>query len=208
MADIGKGFAYLDGKVFEPELISSVLEETKRTGESRNVDTPHLVASFYKKGTTHIVFKDADLLKKFKYIGSQRRGWLPPNYGKKSYTAMTSDERAVVDDFEGAEAYAETVQRIEFYESRPAMGWALGSNYYILRWWFPLPALFHLGKLPASALVPGHRVVLFHATHVSRPRDAVLALLLQLAEYAEDLVGEPRYGGLVVRRGKRLVSMK
>lgn len=35
---------------------------------------------------------------------------------------MTSDERAVVDDFEGAEAYAETVQRIEFYDSRPVMG--------------------------------------------------------------------------------------
>lgn len=64
--------------MFEPESISSVLEETKRRGESRNVDTPHLVASYYKKGTTHIVFKDADLLKKFNYIGSQRRGWLPP----------------------------------------------------------------------------------------------------------------------------------
>ena len=127
VTDIEKVFSYLDGKVYDPEPIETALRIAEATNVTRNVDFTYCTASFFKKGTVHIVFKDERLLKKFNLIGSRRKGWLPPDYGKKAYTNMTNEERAVVDEFEGEEAYADTVKQIDFYESRTSLG--LGSGF-------------------------------------------------------------------------------
>ena len=66
--------------------------------------------TFYKKGTCHLIFKKLDLLKKLNIFGSQKKGWLPPAYGKKSYTAMSAEEKTVIDEFEGEQEYARTLQ--------------------------------------------------------------------------------------------------
>ncbi|WP_051129762.1 DUF4942 domain-containing protein [Gordonia terrae] len=126
LEDIAKVFAYLDGVVFNPESLRETLTDAGRTGQTRNVELEYFTVTFYKKGTTHIVFKRDDLLKKFNLIGSQRKGWLPPEYGRKRYGSMTREEREVVDEFEGEESYADTMQRLEFYESRPTLGLGAG----------------------------------------------------------------------------------
>ncbi|NDZ93307.1 DUF4942 domain-containing protein [Streptomyces sp. SID6673] len=126
LEDIAKVFAYLDGVVFNPEPLRETLEEVGRDGQTRNVELEYFTVTFYKKGTTHIVFKRDDLLKKFNLIGSQRKGWLPPEYGRTAYSSMTPAEREVVDEFEGEESYVDTVQRVEFYESRPTLGLGAG----------------------------------------------------------------------------------
>lgn len=127
LGDIAKVFAYLDGKVYDEAPLAAALAEAKQTQQTRDVDFEYFTATFYKKGTTHITFSDERLLKKFNLIGSQRKGWLPPNYGKTAYTDMSQEERAVVDAVEGSESYTETVEAFDFYlgdrsEALPMIG--------------------------------------------------------------------------------------
>lgn len=37
---------------------------------------------------------------------SRKNNWLPPSYGKVSYDEMTAEEKQVIDDFQGEEAYS------------------------------------------------------------------------------------------------------
>ena len=71
--------------------------------------------TFYKKGTCHIEFTDLELLKKLNIFGSQRKGWLPPAYGKKSYRDMTTEEKTVIDEFEGRASYEDTYANTDKY---------------------------------------------------------------------------------------------
>lgn len=74
-----------------------------------------LAALIYIMPTCHIVFKDEKLLKKFNLYGAQKKGWLPPSYGKKTYEEMETEEKAVVDEFEGKAEYEKTLQNKDFY---------------------------------------------------------------------------------------------
>lgn len=56
-----------------------------------------------------------ELLKKLNIFGSQRKGWLPPAYGKKSYEAMSRKEREVVDAFEGKDPYEKVMVQSSYY---------------------------------------------------------------------------------------------
>jgi hypothetical protein len=71
--------------------------------------------TFYKKGTAHIEFTNLDLLAKFNLFASQRKGWLPPSYGKKSYKDMNSEEKAVVDAYEGQQEYNKVMNNKQYY---------------------------------------------------------------------------------------------
>lgn len=121
VTDVHKVFSYLDGK-----LSNASDDDVKLV--SQRLDMPYFTAIFYKKGTTHITFKDERLLKKFNLIGSQRKGWLPPNYAQTAYKDMSSEEQAVVDEFEGAESYADTVAGYEYYLKPSAQPLALGAG--------------------------------------------------------------------------------
>ena len=57
------------------------------------------------------VFTNEDVLKSFNLYASQKKGWLPPSYGKKSYHDMPAADRKVVDSFEGEESYTDTLTR-------------------------------------------------------------------------------------------------
>jgi hypothetical protein len=59
------------------------------------------------------------LLDKFNIYGSQKRGWLPPSYGKKSYAQMNEDERVVIDDFQGEESYSQVISEPDYYLVEP-----------------------------------------------------------------------------------------
>lgn len=70
---------------------------------AKNIETEHFNLTFYKKGTCHIKFRNQDLLDKFNLFASQRKGWLPPSYGKKAYSEMNTEEQAIVKEFSGNE---------------------------------------------------------------------------------------------------------
>ncbi|WOI85962.1 DUF4942 domain-containing protein [Rhodococcus qingshengii] len=125
LADINKIFAYLDGRlVTDLERLDERLTEAGKSDQTKAVDFEYFTVDFYKKGTSHITFKRDDLLKKFNLIGSQRKGWLPPDYGSKQYHDMTPEARDVVDSFEGFVSYEDTRKRLDFYQSRAQLSLA------------------------------------------------------------------------------------
>lgn len=69
----------------------------------------------FKKGTMHIKFRDLDLLKRFNIYGCQHKGWLPPSYGKKSYSEMNAEEKQVIDEYEGQQEYEKVYNNRENY---------------------------------------------------------------------------------------------
>lgn len=40
-----------------------------------------------------------------------RKGWLPPSYGKKGYHDMSRAERIIVDSYEGESSYTDSLAR-------------------------------------------------------------------------------------------------
>ena len=116
LQDITKVFNYLsDVKTDVPRLVGSAIEFANNYQDFKNIDLQYFDVTFYKKGTCHIKFKDARLLEKFNIFGSQRKGWLPPAYGKKSYQDMTREEKEIVNEFQGRERYEEILKNSEYY---------------------------------------------------------------------------------------------
>ena len=91
------------------------MSRAEEEGQTKKVQLKYFTVTFYKKGTCHIEFTDLELLKKFNIFGSQRKGWLPPAYGKKSYKDLTLEEKAVIDDFEGQASYEDTYANVDKY---------------------------------------------------------------------------------------------
>ena len=111
-----KCFNYLDnGRTDDGAGMENILNNAVKNGQTRNIELKYFTVTFYKKGTCHIVFKDEELLKKFNLYGAQKKGWLPPSYGKKTYEEMKPEEKAVVEEFEGKEEYEKTLHNKDFY---------------------------------------------------------------------------------------------
>ena len=114
--DIEKVFDFLDsGRTEWAGTLGEAIQRAENEGVTRNIDTKYFKATFYKKGTAHLVFKDMDLLEKFNMFASRKKGWLPPDYGRKRYKDMSSEEREVVDSFQGREKYEEVMTRADYF---------------------------------------------------------------------------------------------
>ncbi|HHX70862.1 MAG TPA: DUF4942 domain-containing protein, partial [Gallicola sp.] len=115
LADIEKCFNYLDGGLTESVDLLEALKFAEEFGETKDIQLKYFTVTFYKKGTCHITFTNEELLKKFNIYGSQKKGWLPPSYGKKSYSDMTSEEKQVIDEFEGEKEYKKVMNNTKYY---------------------------------------------------------------------------------------------
>ena len=115
LQDIEKCFNYLDGGLTEAVDLEESLKFAEEYGETKDIQLKYFTVSFYKKGTCHIAFNNEELLKKFNIFGSQHKGWLPPSYGKKSYKDMTTEEKNVVNEFEGEKEYEKVIQNKGYY---------------------------------------------------------------------------------------------
>lgn len=103
LEDIEKVFNYLDdGRTVEVDLRATI-ESAKEN--PKKIPCKYFDVDFFKKGTMHITFTSLELLDKFNIYAARNRRWLPPDYGNKGYDAMNTDEQAVVDAFQGREAY-------------------------------------------------------------------------------------------------------
>jgi len=119
LGDIERTLNYIDnGRTEEPILsLSDILATAERQDAVRNLDTKYFKVTFYKKGTCHIMWKDKKLIEKLNIFGSQKKGWLPPGYGKKAYKDMDAEEKAVIDEFQGEVAYEKVMAESEYYLS-------------------------------------------------------------------------------------------
>jgi len=128
ISDIEKAFDYLDGgRTGEINLLSR-LEGASAQGKTRNIECKYFKVDIFKKGTTHIKFypESMPLVDRLNIYASQKKGWLPPRYGKARYKDMKPEEKAVVDSFhgDGAEgsgekAYTEVLTNAAFYLAEP-----------------------------------------------------------------------------------------
>ena len=127
ISDLEKSFDYLGGKRPEGYNLSARLAWADG-GSLRNVEFAYFKVDFYKKGTMHIMFlPDAmPLVDRLNIYAARDRKWLPPNYGKATYSSMDARERAEVDSFHGdgsegsgQKAYAEVLAKRDFYLSEP-----------------------------------------------------------------------------------------
>lgn len=76
-------------------------------GKTKKVGFTYFDCDFFKKGTCHIKFHDdaQRIIDRLNIFAGREKAWLPPCYGKKAYQDMTAEEKAVIDDFQGADAY-------------------------------------------------------------------------------------------------------
>ena len=105
LSDMEKALNYLDGGITQPVDLKFTLKCALDTGKTRSIHFKYFDISLYKKGTVHITFRDEELLKRFNIYAAQNRGWLPPSYGKKKYDDMDSEEKSVIDSFQGKADY-------------------------------------------------------------------------------------------------------
>lgn len=126
IADIEKVFEYLDGNMSAPVDLHGVLERAHDSGQTKNIHCKFFSVTLYKKGTMHIKFHSMDLVERFNIYCSQKKNWLPPNYGRTAYADMSREAQAVVDGFNGngaegsgAAAYAEIMKRQGYFLSEP-----------------------------------------------------------------------------------------
>ncbi|MBR0220426.1 MAG: DUF4942 domain-containing protein [Synergistaceae bacterium] len=115
IADIEKALAFLNGEKLESGDLLERLREAELNGSTKNIPLKYFNVTFYKKGTCHITFTNERLLKKLNIFGSQRKNWLPKGYGRKKYKDFTPEEQHVIDSFEGAVSYEQTVQEAQYY---------------------------------------------------------------------------------------------
>ena len=113
LANIEKTLHFLDtnGTAYNGDDLRAALKAAEDSGQTAKIKLHYFNATFYKKGTCHIEFTNADVLKSFNIFASQKKGWLPPSYGKKTYHDMSTADRAVVDSFEGKDSYNDTMAR-------------------------------------------------------------------------------------------------
>jgi len=129
LSDINKTLDFLDCN--RTEWVTSLrfdLNEAKKKGQTKKIETKYFFATFYKKGTCHLEFKNMDLLEKFNMFASQRKGWLPPTYGKKRYNDMSEEEKAVVDSFQGKKKYEEVMTRADYFLNMGQQQLMLGAS--------------------------------------------------------------------------------
>ena len=116
LEDIEKTLDFLDnGNTANERNLQEILKQAKEAKQYKNIDTKYFLATFYKKGTTHLVFKNMDLLEKFNMFAAQKKGWLPPEYGRKRYHDMSKEEQHVVDSFQGQKKYDEVMARADYF---------------------------------------------------------------------------------------------
>lgn len=113
LANIEKTLHFLDtnGTAYNGDELRAALQAAEDSGQTTKIKLHYFNATFYKKGTCHIEFTNTDVLKSFNIFASQKKGWLPPSYGKKTYHDMSAADRAVVDSFEGQDSYNDTMAR-------------------------------------------------------------------------------------------------
>lgn len=126
IGDIEKVFDYLDGNMTAAVDLHGVLERANEEKQTKNIPCKYFDVTLYKKGTMHIKFRNQELVDRFNVYCCHKKNWLPPNYGKANYSDLTTEEKAVVDGFNGdgtegsgEKAYREVCAKAAYYLADP-----------------------------------------------------------------------------------------
>ena len=113
LSQIERVLHYLDtnGQKYNGDELRAALKAAEAAGQSQKIQLHYFTATFYKKGTCHVEFTNTDVLKSFNLYAGQKKGWLPPSYGKKGYHDMSRAEQIIVDSYEGESSYTDALAR-------------------------------------------------------------------------------------------------
>ncbi|MGL5514279.1 MAG: DUF4942 domain-containing protein [Sporomusa sp.] len=125
ISDIEKVFNYLDGGLTQDVDLRARLESAEREGRTRNIECKYFKVDLFKKGTTHIKYTNLDLVEKLNIYVAKNKKWLPPNYGRSTYTEMSADEKAVIDSFQGEAEYKRIMTVAGYFLSEPTKSVAM-----------------------------------------------------------------------------------
>ena len=109
LADIEKTLNYLDGRGEVEVNLERQINYAVERGQAKNIKCKYFDVTFYKKGTCHITFTNHYVVDVLNIYAARHRGWLPPRYGNVKYESMTEEEKVVIDEFQGKEAYEKVV---------------------------------------------------------------------------------------------------
>lgn len=104
--DIEKVFTYFNNGVTPEISLSRLYVDWYENRRSDNFFENSLFkVRVYKKGTAHFYVKDEALLRRINVYVGRERTWLPPDYAMKTYNDCDSEEKRVIDEFEGEKQY-------------------------------------------------------------------------------------------------------
>lgn len=121
LRDIDIVMSSLDGRTSNYLSISDAIREAFKQGISSGIETEYFTCKPHKKGTIHLTFKSADILRRFNVIACRGKGWLPGDFGTKPYNQLTFEERAVVNSFEDEKTYNKNVNVFLFCNPAPLL---------------------------------------------------------------------------------------
>ena len=111
ISDLERSLNYLEKGEAEYKIdLYSRIKMACEHGDTK-IEFTYFTAQFYKKGTCHIRFKPkaAPLIDRLNIFAAREKTWLPPSYGRKHYDDMDEEEKNVIDEFQGKEAYEKVV---------------------------------------------------------------------------------------------------
>lgn len=108
--DLDRVMSYFDGGRTEYLSLQDAVNQALAAGQTKKIRSHYFEVNLYQKGTMHVRFLDADVLRRFNIFCGSKKNWLPPSYGQRSYNDMCEAEKAVVEAFEGRSAYKEDSQ--------------------------------------------------------------------------------------------------
>lgn len=122
ISDIERALNYLDRGETDFHRDIGRAARLAESLEQTTIEFTYFTPTFYKKGTCHLKFRDsaACLIDRLNIFAARNRAWLPPDYGKKHYDSMDEQSRAVIDEFQGREAYEQVMAAPENYIISPA----------------------------------------------------------------------------------------
>lgn len=115
ISDIEKVFNYLSDGTTDGVSVENVIYWANAQQKNRNLHFKYFDASIFKKGTCHLKFTDEAVVDALNIYVGKHKNWLPPSYGKVAYDDMTSEEQAVIDDFQGREEYEKVLANPDKY---------------------------------------------------------------------------------------------
>lgn len=113
--DIEKVFNYLSDGTTVGSFVENVVYWANKQQKNRNLHFKYFDASIFKKGTCHLKFTDEAVVDALNIYVGKHKNWLPPSYGKVAYDDMTSEEKAIIDDFQGREEYEKVLANPDKY---------------------------------------------------------------------------------------------
>ena len=97
--------------------IYNTVKEYADKGITKNIPLKYFTINLYLKGSVHITFNCPELIQKYNIYVGKNRGWLPFDFGTKTYKQMNEEEKKVVDSFSGEREYDKIIGNRKYYLS-------------------------------------------------------------------------------------------